>query len=113
MSDVQSPHTNSSRLANYVGKTVRIWVKVLKLQGNNAIVQASDGGEVKIKLTQNNELSDSFVEVVGRVEEANVIAMLACTDLGSDFTDKDLELYNDVVEKSEHPKFRHLFQPRS
>jgi hypothetical protein len=30
-------------------------------------------------------MTDPFVEVVGKVEEANMIVMLACTDLGADF----------------------------
>jgi hypothetical protein len=70
MAEVQSPHTNSARLPNYLGRTVRLWVKILKvtiaapskpcihrsqtllqLQGDTAIAQASDGGEVKIKLS--------------------------------------------------------------
>lgn len=31
-------------------------------------------------------MSDPYVEVVGKVEEANVVVMLASTDLGSDFS---------------------------
>ncbi|KAF8499511.1 replication factor A protein 3 [Gautieria morchelliformis] len=112
MADIQSPHTNSAQLPNYLGRTVRLWVKILKLQGDTAIVQASDGGEVKIKLSKTSNMSDPYVEVIGKVEEANVIMMLASTDLGSDFTDKDLENYNKVVEASETSRFRHLFQPQ-
>lgn len=74
-------------------------------------------------------MTDPFVEIIGKAEEGNVMTMLACTDLGSDFSqlislffctkstifttcfkaDKDLENYNRCVEASEHPKFRHLF----
>ena len=32
-------------------------------------------------------MSDPFVEVVGKVEENNVVVMLASTDLGSDFSE--------------------------
>ncbi|KAF8524285.1 replication factor A protein 3 [Hysterangium stoloniferum] len=87
MADIQSPHTNSARLSNYIGRTVRLWAKVLKLQGDTAIVQASDGGEVRIKLSRTSNMSDPFIEIVGKVEEANVIVMLACTDLGADFSE--------------------------
>ncbi|KIJ36746.1 hypothetical protein M422DRAFT_34110 [Sphaerobolus stellatus SS14] len=97
----QTPHTNSARLGNHIGRT---------LQGDSAIVRASDGGEVKVKLSVAGSLSDNFVEIVGKVEEANVLTMLASTDLGSDFTDKDLENYERAVEMSENAKFRHLFQ---
>ncbi|GJJ14978.1 hypothetical protein Clacol_009248 [Clathrus columnatus] len=50
MSNLQSPHTNSAGLAKYRGRNVRLWAKVLKFQEETAIVQASDGGEVKVKM---------------------------------------------------------------
>lgn len=31
MADIQSPHTNSARLPSYLGRTVRLWVKLLKV----------------------------------------------------------------------------------
>jgi hypothetical protein len=37
-------------------------------------------------------MSDPYVEVIGKVEEANVIMMLASTDLGSDFS-KQMTIY--------------------
>ena len=37
---------NSRLLSQYKGQTVRLTAKVLKLSGDTATVQASDGGEV-------------------------------------------------------------------
>lgn len=31
MADIQSPHTNSARLPSYIGRTVRLWGKLLKV----------------------------------------------------------------------------------
>ena len=31
MAEIQSPHTNAARLPNYIGRTVRLWGKVLKV----------------------------------------------------------------------------------
>ena len=47
-------------------------------------------------------MSDPFVEVVGNVEEGNVMKMLASTDLGSDFSKRillvlALALFNELV----------------
>lgn len=41
---------------------------------------------------KNSNMSDPYVEVVGKVEEANVVVMLISTDLGSDFSKQTLML---------------------
>lgn len=41
---------------------------------------------MRLVLHQTSNMSDPFVEVVGKVEEADLMVMLASTDLGSDFS---------------------------
>ena len=68
------------------------------------LYKPGSGGEVQVKLSAVcistiydiarliDAVSDPFVEVVGNVEEANMIKILANTDLGSDFSKRILLL---------------------
>jgi len=47
LTSAKSARINSRLLSQYKGHTVRLTAKVLKLVGDTAPVQASDGGEVR------------------------------------------------------------------
>ncbi|KZT69974.1 replication factor A protein 3 [Daedalea quercina L-15889] len=105
MTEHVSPRVNAARLGKYIGRTIRLTCKVVRSQGDTAIVQASDGGEVSVRLTQGTHLDGSFVEVIGTVNDAATVKMLACINLGNDL---DMDLVNDVVELWHDPRFAKL-----
>jgi len=110
MAEHSSPRVNSARLAQYIGKTVRLPCRVVKLHGNgeSAIVEASDGGEVVIKLArvQDVNMTTTHVEVIGKVVDAGTIQMLGCYEYEGVL---DMKIVNQVVELTHDPRFAKLF----
>ncbi|KXN82188.1 hypothetical protein AN958_02933 [Leucoagaricus sp. SymC.cos] len=106
MSEHLSPRVNSKRLAQFVNKTVRFPCKVVSFNGNNAIVQSSDGGQVTVMLTAGSDVRDTFVEFIGSVSDPSTIKMMACINMGDKL---DLKLADDVVEMTFDPRFSHMF----
>jgi len=91
-----SPRVNSARLHQYERQEVWLPCKPIKFEGDRAIVEASDGGQVKIKLVPGVHLTDtSYHEIFGTVIDATTIQMSRSRDLGSD---TDLQMINDMVE---------------
>ncbi|GJE87105.1 hypothetical protein PsYK624_031880 [Phanerochaete sordida] len=107
MSEFLSPRVNSARMPDYQGKNVRLSGKVLRLNdsANEVILQAPDGGEVRVKFVQAPALTSQYIEVVGNVTAPDALKGHAVIDLGDDY---DLELANFVVEKWHDPKFASL-----
>ncbi|KAF9467878.1 replication factor A protein 3 [Collybia nuda] len=102
-SDHISTRVNSARLPDFVGKTVRLACKPIQLNGDMAIVQASDGGEVTIRAMKPDiNTEDGYLEVVGNVLDATTIKMLSYTILGQDL---DMKLVNDTIELIHDPRF--------
>jgi len=101
-----STRVNAARLSEYIGRHVRLACKVLKMNENRATVQASDGGQVNLQLStislKKTANMDSYVEVVGRVIDANTMQMLAFLNLGDDL---DMKLVNDTIELIHDPRF--------
>ncbi|KAK7681367.1 hypothetical protein QCA50_015458 [Cerrena zonata] len=108
MSDITSPRVNSARLADHVGRHVRLAGKVLKVAGDAAIVEASDGGNVEVKIlgSQAATIKDQYVEIVGQVTEPGVVKMLNCINLGDKL---DMAIVDFVVEKWHSPQFSSMF----
>ncbi|TDL18771.1 replication factor A protein 3 [Rickenella mellea] len=106
MSDQRSPRVNSARLPNYLGQTVRLTCKILKLQGDRTIVQASDGGEVAVIQLSGKSALDPYVEIVGRVEDAQTIKAMTSINMGDNL---DMKLVNDCVELTHDPRFASMF----
>lgn len=106
--DLSSPRVNSARLPAFMGRTVRLPCKVLKFQGTSAIVEACDGGQVEIRLNPSNELSATFVEIIGQVVGESAIKFLFGINLDSD-KELDMKLVNDVVELTFDPRFKKMF----
>ncbi|BGP17714.1 hypothetical protein JCM10213_005294 [Rhodosporidiobolus nylandii] len=94
--DRPTPRVNAERLAQYPeGKVVRLVGKVVNLTDDAAILEASDGGQVTVKLGSLSGLSDTFVEVVGKVTGSNSMNELSSLNLGDNI---DMEAANKVVE---------------
>ncbi|KAF9814154.1 hypothetical protein IEO21_05292 [Rhodonia placenta] len=95
-----APRVNSARLGQYVSRTVRLTCKTLKAL--LLFVQASDGGEVQVRLLREANMTTAYIEVIGSVIDASTIRMMACIDLGNEL---DMKLVNDVVELWHDPRF--------
>ncbi|GAA5956930.1 hypothetical protein JCM21900_006710 [Sporobolomyces salmonicolor] len=100
--DRPTPRVNSARLAEYTnGKIVRLIGKVINLDGETAILEAADGGQVTVRLSKVSNLADTYVEVVGKVDSDLVMTELATQNLGDSI---DMDLANKVVELTHlHP----------
>ncbi|PSR73991.1 hypothetical protein PHLCEN_2v10222 [Hermanssonia centrifuga] len=86
-SEYVSPRVNSARLPDFVGRSVRLVGKVIRVDDNSneMIVQASDSGEVKVKLlNDSSDVTSSYVEIIGTVLDVDTMKMMACIDMGED-----------------------------
>ncbi|KAF8552077.1 replication factor A protein 3 [Imleria badia] len=108
MSEYQSPRINAARLPEFIGRTVRLPCKVLSQQGGGAVVEACDGGQVEIRMNENEQLTGTFVEVIGKVVDNSAIKFLQSLNLDSD-KELDMKLVNDVVELTFDPRFKKMF----
>ncbi|THH11420.1 hypothetical protein EW145_g668 [Phellinidium pouzarii] len=105
-----TPRVNSARLGDYVGRTVRLVGEVKRVKDLSAIVQATDMGQVEVKLTTKGDIESvesSFIEVIGTVEDANVMKLHGCINFGQ--CDLDLDLINFCINLSHDPKFAKIF----
>ncbi|GAA5986148.1 hypothetical protein JCM11641_004726 [Rhodosporidiobolus odoratus] len=94
--DRPTPRVNASRLASYPeGKIVRLIGKVISLDGDAAIVEASDGGQITVKLGSMSDVSATFIEVVGKITGNNSMSELSSLNLGESI---DMVAVDKVVE---------------
>ncbi|POY73315.1 hypothetical protein BMF94_3650 [Rhodotorula taiwanensis] len=94
--DRPTTRVNGSVLANCSqGQVVRLIGKVVSLDTDQAILEASDGVQVTVKLTQDSVLSDTFVEVIGKVVDTTVISELTSQNMGENI---DMALADKVVD---------------
>ncbi|CUA73722.1 hypothetical protein RSOLAG22IIIB_01237 [Rhizoctonia solani] len=96
-----NPRINSARMSEYIGRHVRLTCKIIKSQGDNIMVQASDGGQVEVKLTAGRTVNDNYVEILGKVVDANRMVASEVFPHGDNI---DLEVVNELVElMHKHP----------
>ncbi|KAG8732917.1 hypothetical protein FRC12_019042 [Ceratobasidium sp. 428] len=89
------PRINSARMSQYVGRHVRLTCKVIKTQGDNIIVQASDGGQVEVKLAAGQMARDTYVEILGKVIDSSHLVASQVFQQGDSL---DLEVVDQLVE---------------
>ncbi|KAJ7155977.1 hypothetical protein C8R43DRAFT_1065592 [Mycena crocata] len=85
---------NSTLLQRFVGKTVKLTCRPIKLTAGGWIVQASDGGEINVTLLPDLLSPNAFFEITGNVGNATTIKMYHANNLGSDI---DMTLVNDAI----------------
>ncbi|KAI8928452.1 replication factor A protein 3 [Entophlyctis helioformis] len=87
-----TPRVNSALLLKNVGKTVRIVGKVTSINSTNAILEASDKGQVTVMLAMGSGVRPGVVEILGRVtNDVSVQEMSSCmfaSDFDADSHDK-------------------------
>ncbi|KAL1409691.1 hypothetical protein Q8F55_003687 [Vanrija albida] len=95
------PRVNSKYLSQHRGQVVRLTAKVVRLVGDTATVEASDGGEIGITLSRDMHIEDTYVEIIGNVKEDLSIRALTSINLGNAL---DMNAVNAVVEYSHSSK---------
>ncbi|KAI8988659.1 replication factor A protein 3 [Pilobolus umbonatus] len=90
-----TPRINSALREKYVGQTVRLVGQVLSFSADTAVIAASDGGQVLVKLNGENTWGTKYVEVIGQVSNDFSIVEFKSTNMGEAL---DLALANKVVE---------------
>ncbi|PVF93191.1 replication factor A protein 3 [Serendipita vermifera] len=99
--ELKSPRVNAARMPNYIGQSVSVVAKVIKLTGNSvAIVELSDGGQIEVRLSADSHMRDSYVEIIGRVENANTLKMQTVLNLGDKI---DMAVVNHTIELMHTP----------
>ncbi|OJT08236.1 hypothetical protein TRAPUB_873 [Trametes pubescens] len=112
-------------MADFKGQTVRLIAKIVNVRSHRqflnrasraelrgqfrddvAIVEASDGGEVEVKMLKDVKIDAPYIEVIGQVVDERTIKMMGCVQLGLNV---DMKLANDVVEVWHDPKFASMF----
>ncbi|EAU89561.1 hypothetical protein CC1G_02450 [Coprinopsis cinerea okayama7 len=91
-----TPRVNSALLSNFQGRTIRLACKLVKFNDNGSLtVSAADGGQVVVQLVGEHEpISDTYLEIVGKVMDPTTIQMRGCIGLGADL---DMKLVNDTI----------------
>lgn len=110
--DICTPYVNSAMLPEFLGRVVRMAVRVQQLLGDRAIVEASDGGQVEVALHTAPEvhMSDTYVELVVRVNSAERVSLLTEYNLGEHI---DLGVVDKTIRYVHDERFKHLFMPIS
>ena len=86
MAEFVTPRVNSGLIKNFVNANVRIVGKVVASPANGfATISASDGGNVRINTLAESEWTDSFVEVIGKVNADGSMTELFSTGFGNNF----------------------------
>ncbi|OCF71850.1 replication factor A3 [Kwoniella mangroviensis CBS 8886] len=82
------PRINSKYLTQHRGEVVRLTAKVIKLSGDTATVETSDGNT-------DMHIGDGFIEIIGTVKDDLSIKAHTYIELGSQL---DMKAVNAVVE---------------
>ncbi|CAM0138049.1 unnamed protein product [Umbelopsis sp. WA50703] len=83
-----TPRVNSATINNHIGHAVRVTGKVISLNGDSAILEATDNGQIQVQLNGQSQWATQYVEVIGQVLAENTLKEFTSTNLGDTF---DLE----------------------
>ncbi|KAK6902945.1 hypothetical protein V866_008321 [Kwoniella sp. B9012] len=89
------PRINSKYLTQHRGEVVRLTAKVIKLSGDTATVETSDGNTLGVHLSRDMHIGDGFIEIIGTVKDDLSIKAHTYIELGSQL---DMKAVNAVVE---------------
>ncbi|KDE07463.1 hypothetical protein MVLG_02327 [Microbotryum lychnidis-dioicae p1A1 Lamole] len=91
-----TPRVNSVGLSQMgAGKVVRVVGKVISLDGDYAVLELSDGGQVRVKLSRSANLADTYVEVIGKIDGEGSMSELSSCNMGASI---DMPLLEKVTE---------------
>ncbi|TIB71404.1 hypothetical protein E3Q23_01997 [Wallemia mellicola] len=94
--DVHTIYANSTNLKYFIGNTVRIVGKVLKISDNIAMVESTDGGQISVTMNRESDYSQAtFFEIIGKVQSEIALTEYTSIPLGNDL---DLSVVDKVIE---------------
>ncbi|KAI8388674.1 replication factor A protein 3 [Radiomyces spectabilis] len=93
--DKPTPRINSQLRENYVGQTVRVVGKVLSFSGDTAVLEATDGGQILVKVNGQSQWGSDYMEVIGRVESDFSLMEFKSANMGNSL---DMKLADKVVQ---------------
>lgn len=104
MAEHITPRVNAARMPDFKNHTVRVFGKILRLDddANEVIIQASDGGELRVQFVSPPTLSSQYIEVIGKVAKDDTLKAQAIVELTDNF---DMELADFVVQMWHDPRF--------
>ncbi|TIA89471.1 hypothetical protein E3P99_02058 [Wallemia hederae] len=83
--DVSTIYVNSSNLNNFIGTTVRLVGKVLKVNENVAMLESTDGGQISVTMNRESDYGHSkFVEIIGKVQSEFAVQEYTSIPLGDE-----------------------------
>eukprot|EP01006_Ploeotia_vitrea_P067473 TRINITY_DN97378_c0_g1_i1.p2 TRINITY_DN97378_c0_g1~~TRINITY_DN97378_c0_g1_i1.p2 ORF type:complete len:125 (+),score=48.02 TRINITY_DN97378_c0_g1_i1:49-375(+) len=100
------PRVNAELLQRYVGSTVRLVGQVKAVEEKTAVVEASDGRDVTVRVSDPQHfVQQQFVEVVGHVEQDLSVRQDMAASFGASF---DMANYNQAL-KLMNGKYQYIF----
>ncbi|KAF8348385.1 replication factor A protein 3 [Amanita rubescens] len=106
--DYASPRVNAALFPQFVGKTVRLTCKRISVQGDTAVVQTSDGGELRVQMTRDQHIGDAgpYVELIGNVLDPTTLKLRTCINLGQEI---DMSIVDGAIRLTHDPRFINKF----
>jgi Replication factor A protein 3 len=103
----QQPRVNGQSMSQFLGRNVILIGEVLSSHAgqNQAIIKAPDGVSVTAYLPPGEVCGEQFVQLVGKVEQGNVLSVVRVMPIQGDF---NLDMYNKAVELA-NGKCKELF----
>ncbi|KZV72718.1 hypothetical protein PENSPDRAFT_683457 [Peniophora sp. CONT] len=98
--DMISPRINTPRLGQYTKRIVRVVGRIKLVDDTHGILEASDGGQIKLNIANTfmaKLQGADYVEIVGEVIDAGTVKYQTHSDIGSNV---DLKLVDQVIEAS-------------
>ncbi|KAI1788647.1 replication factor A protein 3 [Ganoderma leucocontextum] len=100
MAHHRSPRVNKALMANHSGQTVRLIAKLITFKDDMATVEASDRGELDVKLLPDFNHRSTYLEVIGKVMNDKTIKMEQYLNMGDDidmkFADQAVRIWHDA-----------------
>jgi len=96
------PRVNGAKMQKFIGRTVRLPCRVLKFQGQDAVVEAADGSQIQVVVSIDSNMNSQYVEIVGQVKDESSIRMLSVLNIGDSM---DMKTVNNMIELMHHNEF--------
>ncbi|KAF8895923.1 replication factor A protein 3 [Mucidula mucida] len=99
-----NPRVNSALMQQFVGQVVRLpcKIKTVNTDADTVTVEASDGGEVIVKLAVTEQVTETYYEIIGKVTEPGRMNMLIAIHMPGDI---DMAIIDKVIGLIHDPRF--------
>ncbi|PHJ22625.1 replication factor a protein 3 protein [Cystoisospora suis] len=103
-----------SKLSDYIRRTVSVTGRVKQVEDGFVLLEACDGKEVRCRLATDSVPACRYLKVMGEVHEDLTLHQAPDQHVLVPLGDQlDMQLVNDVMYLTNHPRLSSLFQPPS